>query len=239
VNYTDSDWSESNEAPSESSGVISPTPKADRVLPPPRPPTNTFSGHSRTFRQMFRKTLSRTFTQGRAFHSSTPASRVVATNPVKAQEVKVGIQPVYILKFGVEMCCRAYGSHGLPGNIHSLNMNTTPLSCESSSYLFMCFTSSNTSLITFLMHFTSGAGGAGLRAAFGLAEAGFNTACITKLFPTRSHTVAAQVGFQSPAHPFTLIPVLVIMARAVSTLRLGCVCLTLYAGVFQLTSSRT
>lgn len=41
--------------------------------------------------------------------------------------------------------------------------------------------------------FHSGAGGAGLRAAFGLAEAGFNTACITKLFPTRSHTVAAQV----------------------------------------------
>jgi len=39
----------------------------------------------------------------------------------------------------------------------------------------------------------SGAGGAGLRAAFGLAEAGFSTACITKLFPTRSHTVAAQV----------------------------------------------
>jgi succinate dehydrogenase (ubiquinone) flavoprotein subunit len=39
-----------------------------------------------------------------------------------------------------------------------------------------------------------GAGGAGLRAAFGLAEAGLNTACITKLFPTRSHTVAAQGG---------------------------------------------
>jgi len=38
-----------------------------------------------------------------------------------------------------------------------------------------------------------GAGGAGLRAAFGLSEAGFNTACVTKLFPTRSHTVAAQV----------------------------------------------
>ena len=38
-----------------------------------------------------------------------------------------------------------------------------------------------------------GAGGAGLRAAFGLTEAGFKTACITKLFPTRSHTVAAQV----------------------------------------------
>ncbi|EGW35093.1 uncharacterized protein SPAPADRAFT_145961 [Spathaspora passalidarum NRRL Y-27907] len=39
-----------------------------------------------------------------------------------------------------------------------------------------------------------GAGGAGLRAAFGLAEAGFSTACISKLFPTRSHTVAAQGG---------------------------------------------
>jgi succinate dehydrogenase (ubiquinone) flavoprotein subunit len=36
-----------------------------------------------------------------------------------------------------------------------------------------------------------GAGGAGLRAAFGLVEAGFKTACISKLFPTRSHTVAA------------------------------------------------
>ncbi|XP_057309407.1 succinate dehydrogenase [ubiquinone] flavoprotein subunit, mitochondrial-like [Hydractinia symbiolongicarpus] len=39
-----------------------------------------------------------------------------------------------------------------------------------------------------------GAGGAGLRAAFGLANAGFKTACVTKLFPTRSHTVAAQGG---------------------------------------------
>ncbi|KAL1195942.1 Succinate dehydrogenase [ubiquinone] flavoprotein subunit 2 [Cardamine amara subsp. amara] len=39
-----------------------------------------------------------------------------------------------------------------------------------------------------------GAGGAGLRAAIGLSEHGFNTACITKLFPTRSHTVAAQGG---------------------------------------------
>ena len=40
-----------------------------------------------------------------------------------------------------------------------------------------------------------GAGGAGLRAAFGLANEGFKTACITKLFPTRSHTVAAQVSW--------------------------------------------
>jgi len=42
-----------------------------------------------------------------------------------------------------------------------------------------------------------GAGGSGLRAAFGLAEAGLNTACITKLFPTRSHTVAAQGGINA------------------------------------------
>jgi len=42
-----------------------------------------------------------------------------------------------------------------------------------------------------------GAGGAGLRAAFGLASKGFKTACVTKLFPTRSHTIAAQVGHQT------------------------------------------
>ena len=39
-----------------------------------------------------------------------------------------------------------------------------------------------------------GAGGAGLRATFGLAEKGLQTACLTKVFPTRSHTVAAQGG---------------------------------------------
>lgn len=39
-----------------------------------------------------------------------------------------------------------------------------------------------------------GAGGAGLRATFGLAQKGLKTACITKVFPTRSHTVAAQGG---------------------------------------------
>ncbi|HET7308161.1 MAG TPA: succinate dehydrogenase flavoprotein subunit [Gammaproteobacteria bacterium] len=39
-----------------------------------------------------------------------------------------------------------------------------------------------------------GAGGAGLRATLGLAEKGLNTACVTKVFPTRSHTVAAQGG---------------------------------------------
>ena len=39
-----------------------------------------------------------------------------------------------------------------------------------------------------------GAGGSGLRATLGCAESGLKTACISKVFPTRSHTVAAQGG---------------------------------------------
>ncbi|QJD29846.1 succinate dehydrogenase flavoprotein subunit [Methylococcus geothermalis] len=42
-----------------------------------------------------------------------------------------------------------------------------------------------------------GAGGAGLRATLGLAERGLKTACVTKVFPTRSHTVAAQGGISA------------------------------------------
>lgn len=42
-----------------------------------------------------------------------------------------------------------------------------------------------------------GAGGAGLRATFGMAQKGLKTACVTKLFPTRSHTVAAQGGISA------------------------------------------
>jgi len=42
-----------------------------------------------------------------------------------------------------------------------------------------------------------GAGGAGLRATMGMGQAGFKTACITKVFPTRSHTVAAQGGISA------------------------------------------
>lgn len=42
-----------------------------------------------------------------------------------------------------------------------------------------------------------GAGGAGLRATFGMAEKGLRTACLTKVFPTRSHTVAAQGGISA------------------------------------------
>jgi len=42
-----------------------------------------------------------------------------------------------------------------------------------------------------------GAGGAGLRAAVGLSESGLKTACISKVFPTRSHTAAAQGGISA------------------------------------------
>ena len=42
-----------------------------------------------------------------------------------------------------------------------------------------------------------GAGGAGLRAALGMSAAGLSTACISKVFPTRSHTVAAQGGISA------------------------------------------
>lgn len=42
-----------------------------------------------------------------------------------------------------------------------------------------------------------GAGGAGLRATFGMAQKGLKTACVSKVFPTRSHTVAAQGGISA------------------------------------------
>lgn len=62
-------------------------------------------------------------------------------------------------------------------------------------------TTSSNSAYTIIDHeydaLVVGAGGAGLRAAFGLASKGFKTACISKLFPTRSHTVAAQGGINA------------------------------------------
>ena len=42
-----------------------------------------------------------------------------------------------------------------------------------------------------------GAGGAGLRATMGLSQKGYDVACVSKLFPTRSHTVAAQGGINA------------------------------------------
>ncbi|CAH8653549.1 unnamed protein product [Schistosoma intercalatum] len=66
---------------------------------------------------------------------------------------------------------------------------------------FTCRNLSYTSGYTIIDHsfdaVVVGAGGAGLRAGFGLANEGFKTAIITKLFPTRSHTVAAQGGINA------------------------------------------
>ncbi|KAK0240208.1 FAD binding domain-containing protein [Armillaria nabsnona] len=98
---------------------------------------------------MLSRRLTRSFLRSQSFHSSAAARKVVATNPVKAEEVK------------------SWSSGNYPLIEHEYDAIVV------------------------------GAGGAGLRAAFGLAEAGFNTACITKLFPTRSHTVAAQGGINA------------------------------------------
>ncbi|TFY80327.1 hypothetical protein EWM64_g3677, partial [Hericium alpestre] len=98
---------------------------------------------------MLSKALPKSLGRARAFHSSAPARRVVATSPVKAEEVP------------------SWSSGKYPLIEHEYDAIVV------------------------------GAGGAGLRAAFGLAEAGQKTACITKLFPTRSHTVAAQGGINA------------------------------------------
>ncbi|KAG1782767.1 succinate dehydrogenase [Suillus placidus] len=104
---------------------------------------------------MFRKSVSKAVPSRallhhqRAFSTSLPVRRVVASNQIKAEEVK------------------SWSSGKYPLIEHEYDAVVV------------------------------GAGGAGLRAAFGLAEAGFNTACITKLFPTRSHTVAAQGGINA------------------------------------------
>ena len=67
--------------------------------------------------------------------------------------------------------------------------------------LRVAFGGARVSAYTFIDHsydvIVVGAGGAGLRATLGLAESGLSTACITKLFPTRSHTVAAQGGISA------------------------------------------
>jgi len=61
-----------------------------------------------------------------------------------------------------------------------------------------CFSSTKSNIIEHNYDaIVIGAGGAGLRATMGLAEKGYNVACISKLFPTRSHTVAAQGGINA------------------------------------------
>ncbi|KIL69701.1 hypothetical protein M378DRAFT_156924 [Amanita muscaria Koide BX008] len=99
---------------------------------------------------MYRRLLPSSFPKSRrTFHTSSSVARVVATNPLKAQETK------------------SWSSGSYPLIEHEYDAIVV------------------------------GAGGAGLRAAFGLAKGGLKTACITKLFPTRSHTVAAQGGINA------------------------------------------
>ncbi|KAJ2243990.1 succinate dehydrogenase flavoprotein subunit, partial [Coemansia sp. RSA 454] len=88
----------------------------------------------------------------RNFHSSRSASRVIGTQPLRAQEATNTFSPKY------EIIDHTYDAVVL------------------------------------------GAGGAGLRAVMGLAEAGFKTACVTKLFPTRSHTGSDWLGDQDAIH---------------------------------------
>lgn len=83
------------------------------------------------------------------------------------------------------LCCSTVSSR----NIHiTPNAGTTKASQISSEYPVIDHTYDA---------IVVGAGGAGLRAAFGLVAEGFKTAVITKLFPTRSHTVAAQGGINA------------------------------------------
>ena len=72
-------------------------------------------------------------------------------------------------------------------------VGNTPLEKDSQNTLFKKYTVVDHTFDAVVV----GAGGAGLRAAFGLVEQGFKTACISKLFPTRSHTVAAQGGINA------------------------------------------
>ena len=60
-----------------------------------------------------------------------------------------------------------------------------------------------------------GGGGAGMRAALQLAQSGYKTAVLTKVFPTRSHTVSAQGGLpvQLPVRIQTMIGVGICMIR--------------------------
>jgi succinate dehydrogenase (ubiquinone) flavoprotein subunit len=76
-----------------------------------------------------------------------------------------------------------------------------PLRPTAATLSFRCLSSKTQGDYTIVDHtydaLVVGAGGSGLRAAMGLSEAGFKTACVSKLFPTRSHTVAAQGGINA------------------------------------------
>lgn len=100
----------------------------------------------------------------------------------------ITIQPEYLLR---SLCARRRPAHTSAASTRSLYVFCAPF------VIFMIFDSDESSQDHEYDAIVIGAGGAGLRAAFGLAEAGFNTACISKLFPTRSHTVAAQGGINA------------------------------------------
>lgn len=169
---------------------------------------------------MFRKSLanvapSRTLLHPRrSFSTTLPARKVAATNPVKAQEVKV-LPPHHVL----DSPHRPYPTLVLV--FRKVSSHRTRVRCNSG------VSASMGRVCEADLAFQSGAGGAGLRAAFGLAEAGLNTACITKLFPTRSHTVAAQVG-RRIVYPVECMS-LTESCRAVSMLHSACVSSTCFS----------
>ena len=101
----------------------------------------------------------------RGLHHSKAAMQVMATDPLRAKEATVRLVTIVNMNHFVDIMYRSQGSIASKYPVIDHEYDAVVV----------------------------GAGGAGLRAAFGLAEAGLNTACITKLFPTRSHTVAAQV----------------------------------------------
>ncbi|CAG8582056.1 18036_t:CDS:10 [Acaulospora morrowiae] len=105
-----------------------------------------------------------------------------------------------LLEVMLKSCLKLVGSISTPSSIRAFHASRT-LSRVIATQPLRAKESSVSAKYPVIDHtydaIVVGAGGAGLRAAFGLAEAGLNTACITKLFPTRSHTVAAQGGINA------------------------------------------
>lgn len=102
----------------------------------------------------------------------------------------------------VEMCCWACGSHGLPGNIHSLNTNMTPLSCESpSNFFYMFCVNRDASLITFLILVSPAVRGVQV---YGLLSASQRRASTLPVSPNCFQLEATQSRLRSvSSHPFT------------------------------------
>ncbi|KAJ3370819.1 succinate dehydrogenase flavoprotein subunit [Allomyces arbusculus] len=102
-----------------------------------------------------------------------------------------------LVRYCVRYESRAFSSSALRAQVQA----TEPLRAKTAEIKINNNTATSTLPYTVIDHeydaIVVGAGGAGLRAAFGLAEAGFNVACLSKLFPTRSHTVAAQGGINA------------------------------------------